>query len=62
MSEPSNARRELEASLRSILPEHAQMGNSMTSSKPTVAAVGLGGVITGYCWGWVRGRRARKKR
>ncbi|HEY5265431.1 MAG TPA: hypothetical protein VIJ40_01325 [Acidimicrobiales bacterium] len=61
MSEPSRTRRELEASLRSILPEHTQMGTSMTSSKPTVAAVGLGGVMTGYFWGWIRGRRARKK-
>jgi hypothetical protein len=33
----------------------------MTSSKPTVAAVGLGGVVTGYLWGRLRGRRARKK-
>ncbi|HEY5104304.1 MAG TPA: hypothetical protein VII65_04590 [Acidimicrobiales bacterium] len=61
MSEPSHTRRELEASLRSILPEQAQMGGSMTSAKPTVAAVGLGGMVTGYFWGWIRGRRARKK-
>jgi hypothetical protein len=51
----------LEASLRSFLPDQVQLGNSMTSSKPTVAAVGLGGVVTGYIWGRIRGRRVRKK-
>ena len=60
MSEPSPTRRELEASLRSFLPKEIQMGNSLTSSKPTVAAVGVGGVMTGYLWGRLRGRRLRK--
>jgi hypothetical protein len=44
-----------------MLPDQVQMGSSMTSSKPTVAAVGFGGVVTGYVWGWFRGRRSRKK-
>lgn len=61
MSQQSSTRRQLEASLRSFLPDQVQLGNSMTSSKPTVAAVGLGGVVTGYIWGRVRGRRLRKK-
>ncbi|HUY16588.1 MAG TPA: hypothetical protein VMV11_03400 [Acidimicrobiales bacterium] len=61
MSEHARTRRELEASLRSFLPDQVQMGSSMTSSKPTVAAVGLGGVVTGYLWGRLHGRRARKK-
>jgi hypothetical protein len=59
--ERSAARRELEASLRSLLPDRVQVGNSIATSKPATAAVGLGGVVTGYLWGWVRGRRARKK-
>lgn len=62
MSEPSATRQELEASLRSLLPEQAQIGKSLTSSKPGVAAVGLGGVLTGYVWGRIRGRRRRKQK
>jgi len=58
----SETRRELEASLRSFLPEQLQVGNSITSSKPAVAAVGVGGVMTGYVWGRIRGRRARKSK
>jgi hypothetical protein len=61
VSPQSSTRRQLEASLRSFLPDQVQLGNSMTSSKPTVAAVGLGGVVTGYIWGRIRGRRLRKK-
>lgn len=61
MREQSATRKELEASLRSFLPERTQIGKSLTSSKPTVAAVGLGGAATGYVWGWLRGRRYRKR-
>jgi hypothetical protein len=60
MSDQSGVRRELEASLRSLLPEPSNIGKSLTSSKPGVAAVGLGGVVTGYVWGWFRGRRRYK--
>jgi hypothetical protein len=62
MTERSSTRNELETSLRSFLPERTQIGNSLTSSKPVVAAVGFGGVATGYIWGRLRGRRSRKKR
>lgn len=60
MSDTSATRRELEASLRSFLPKEVQIGGSLTDSKPTVAAVGVGGVLTGYLWGRLRGRRLRK--
>jgi hypothetical protein len=60
VSEPSSTRRELEASLRSFLPKEVQIGGSLTDSKPTVAAIGVGGVLTGYLWGRIRGRRVRK--
>ncbi|MGC1239011.1 MAG: hypothetical protein WA860_09515 [Acidimicrobiales bacterium] len=60
MSEPSSTRRELEAKLRSFLPKEVQLGSSLIDSKPTVAAVGVGGVMTGYVWGRLRGRRLRK--
>ncbi|MGB8180391.1 MAG: hypothetical protein WCF63_09520 [Acidimicrobiales bacterium] len=62
MSERSATRRELEASLRSFLPKEVQVGGSLTDSKPTVAAVGVGGVLTGYVWGRLRGRRLRKSK
>lgn len=62
MTSRSETRRELEASLRSFLPDQLQVGNSITSSKPAVAAVGVGGVMTGYVWGRIRGRRARKSK
>lgn len=60
VSELSSTRRELEAKLRSFLPKEVQLGSSLTDSKPTVAAVGVGGVLTGYVWGRLRGRRLRK--
>jgi hypothetical protein len=59
VSEPSSTRRELEASLRSFLPKELQEGGP-AATKPTVAAVGVGGVVTGYLWGRVRGRRLHK--
>jgi hypothetical protein len=60
VSEPNSTRRELEAKLRSFLPKEVQLGSSLIDSKPTVAAVGVGGVMTGYVWGRLRGRRLRK--
>ncbi|HWD96611.1 MAG TPA: hypothetical protein VG246_09345 [Acidimicrobiales bacterium] len=62
MSEMSGTRRELEASLRSLLPESNNIGKSITSSKPGVAAIGFGGVLTGYVWGRIRGRRRHKQK
>jgi hypothetical protein len=59
--EQSSTRRELEARVRSLVPDRLQIGDSITSSKPAAAALGVGGVMTGYVWGWVRGRRSRKK-
>src|SRR6202034_2386251 len=53
--ELSTTRRELEARLRSLLPDELQVGNSLTTSKPAVAALGDGGLMTGYVWGWIRG-------
>jgi hypothetical protein len=62
VSDQSGTRRALEASLRSLLPETDHIGKSITSSKPGVAAVGLGGVVTGYVWGRIRGRRRYKQK
>jgi hypothetical protein len=62
VSEQSATRRELEASIRSLLPDELSLGSAAKSQPPTVAAVGLGGLMTGYVWGWFRGRRSRSGR
>lgn len=62
MSELSSTRRELEASLRSLLPGAFDPTSTMASQKSTTAAAGVGGLVTGYVWGWLRGRRSRKKK
>ncbi len=60
MSEPSATRRELENSLRSFLPKEVQDPSSLNTSKPTLASVGVGGLVGGYLWGRLRGRSVRK--
>jgi hypothetical protein len=62
VNEQSATRRELEASIRALLPERGTLGGLDGSHKPTAAAVGLGGVATGYLWGRIKGRRVRKRR
>lgn len=62
VSDQSGTRQQLEASLRSLLPDTNNIGKSITTSKPGVAAVGFGGVLTGYVWGRIRGRRRHKQK
>ena len=62
MTEPSKTRRDLELSIRSLLPDELNVGHSLTSQTSTTAAVGLGGLFTGYVWGRLRGRRSRSRR
>jgi hypothetical protein len=62
MNERSATRRQLEASIRSLLPGELNLSSAVKSEPPTVAAVGLGGLMTGYVWGWFRGRRSRSGR
>jgi len=58
----SPTRRELEATIRAVLPDDLSLKGPDTSQSPVVAAIGLGGVMTGYVWGRIRGRRIRKNR
>jgi hypothetical protein len=58
----SPTRRELETTIRAVLPDDLSLHGPSTTQPPTVAAVGLGGVMTGYVWGRIRGRRIRKNR
>lgn len=62
MSEQSATRRELEAKVRSILPDSGSLPSFDGSQRPTLAAIGVGGVLSGYLWGRIRGRRVRKAR
>jgi len=57
----SATRRQLEEKLRSILPRQEE-DPSAEPSNPLVASVGLGGLLAGYSWGWIRGRRRRAKK
>lgn len=61
MSETSATRRELEASIRSMLPGNGKFSLD-ASKKPTVAVIGAAGAFAGYLWGRVRGRILRKRR
>lgn len=62
MIEPSATRRELEQSIRDLLPQEFPTTDDLASKKSTTATVGLGGLFTGYVWGWVRGRRSRARK
>jgi hypothetical protein len=57
--EQSATRRELEEKLRALVPSRA---GSAKPSNPVVAGAGLGGLLSGFAWGWLRGRRRRSGR
>lgn len=61
MSHDSATRRELEASLRAVLPDVRPMKDA-ADQPATLAGVGVGGLLTGYLWGRLRGRRIAKSR
>ena len=60
MREQSETRKELEQSVRSLLPEDISLGEKADGETPNIAAIGLGGLFTGYLWGWMRGRKSSK--
>ena len=62
MREQSETRKELEQSVRSLLPEDISLGEKADGETPHIAAIGLGGLFTGYLWGWMRGRKSSKAR
>ena len=62
MSEPSATRRQLEASIRALLPDDLSLSHRDRNQPSDVAAAGVGGLLTGYLWGRWRGRRVRSKK
>ncbi len=62
MREQSETRKELEQSVRSLLPEDISLGEKADGETPNIAAIGLGGLFTGYLWGWMRGKKSSKAR
>jgi len=57
--ERSATRRELEEKVRALVP--TRLGGSPPTN-PVVASAGLGGLVSGFVWGWLRGRRRRARR
>ncbi len=56
----SATRRDLERSLREIVP--ANPLTIRTDDPADTAIAGVGGLLLGYVWGFWRGRRSRPKR
>ena len=61
MSHDSPTRRELESSIRALLPSVEPLRDG-ADQPATLASVGVGGLLTGYLWGRLRGRRIAKRR
>jgi membrane associated rhomboid family serine protease len=61
MIERSPARAELESRLRDLVPT-SPLTLDGADPKSAAAAAGAGGLVVGFLWGYLRGRRSRKKR
>jgi hypothetical protein len=62
MREQSATRRQLEASIRALLPSKDEIDEMTPSKNSTASIAGFGGIMTGYVWGRYRGRQVRKRR
>jgi hypothetical protein len=66
MSEPvreqSATRRQLESSIRALLPSEQQINELVPGKNAAVSTAGVGGVLAGYVWGRFRGRQVRKRK
>jgi hypothetical protein len=54
---PSETRQELEKALRRLVP--SRPGSAGEETTGLTALAGVGGLASGFLWGWVRGRRGR---
>jgi hypothetical protein len=62
VNEQSATRRELEASIRALVPSRDALPSLEAGEQSTLASVGVGAIITGYLWGRIRGRQVRKRK
>jgi hypothetical protein len=62
MRDQSATRRELEASIRALLPSKEEIDELVPSKNSAASIAGVGGIMTGYVWGRFRGRQVRKRR
>ena len=62
MIERSQTRRDLEKSIRSLLPDQSDIDSLTPSKRSAVSVAGLGGAFSGYLWGRFRGYQVRKKK
>jgi len=60
--EQSPTRRQLESSIRALLPTDEQISEMVPGKNTAVSTAGIGGVLTGYIWGRFRGRQVRKRK
>jgi hypothetical protein len=60
--EQSATRRQLESSIRALLPSEEQISELVPGKNTAVSTAGIGGVLTGYIWGRYRGRQVRKRK
>jgi hypothetical protein len=61
LNSKSDTRQQLENSVRALLPRQRGIPAKIRNAKSSTAGAGLGGLVTGYVWGWLRGHRSRKK-
>ncbi len=57
----SETRKELERSVRALLPKGLSMGASK-SKQASSAAAGVSGLVSSFVWGILRARRLRAKK
>ena len=62
MIERSQTRRDLESSIRSLLPDQSELDGLTPSKRSAVSVASLSGAFTGYLWGRFRGRQVRKRK
>ncbi len=62
MREQSATRRQLEASIRALLPSKEEIDEMAPSKNSAASMAGVGGIMTGYVWGRYRGRQVRKRK
>jgi hypothetical protein len=60
--EQSATRRQLELSIRALLPSKEEIDEMSPSKNSAASMAGVGGIMTGYVWGRYRGRQVRKRR